>query len=131
MKSVDSKSHPLSSFASEVTPGACRRRHARRSAWAVVAALLGIVATAAVAAASTVALTSDVYPSIWLQPVTFTATVTPPSATGTVTFRDSLTFMGTASVSGGVAQLVKSNLFPGRHGAITATYNGDGTNAPA
>ena len=71
------------------------------------------------------ALTSNVNPSLWNQPVTFTATVTPATATGTVTFKDSTTVLGTVALSGGTAQFVKSNLYTGNHTRITATYNGD------
>ena len=73
-----------------------------------------------------VAVTSDVNPSIWGQGVTFTATVTPLSATGTVTFKDSLTTLAVVAVSGGTAQLVKSNLHTGNLTQITASYSGDG-----
>src|SRR5262249_13998849 len=69
-----------------------------------------------------VVVTPSGSPSIWAQPVTFTATVTPSTATGTVTFKDSVTVLGTVALSGGSAQIVKSNLFPGNHTAITATY---------
>jgi hypothetical protein len=72
-----------------------------------------------------VSVASDVNPSVWAQPVTFTATVTPSTATGTVTFRDSLTVLGTVALSGGTAQVVRSNLYTGNHTSITVTYNSD------
>ena len=72
-----------------------------------------------------VTLAADVNPSIWNSPVTFTATVTPATATGTITFKDSLTTLATVTLTGGTAQLVKSNLYTGKHTRITATYNGD------
>jgi hypothetical protein len=56
--------------------------------------------------------------------VTFTATVTPSTATGTVTFMDGSTTLGTANISGGEAQYQTSALAFGTH-AITAVYNGD------
>src|SRR5258706_6334483 len=74
----------------------------------------------------TVAVTSDVNLSVWTQAVTFTATLSTNLATGSVTFKDSLTTLGTVQVIGGVAQLVKSNLQPGNHTQITANYSGDG-----
>jgi len=74
---------------------------------------------------TSVTVTSDVNPSVWNQPVTFTATVVPATATGTITFKDSLTVIGTAPLSGGQAQITKSNLFVGNHTQITATYSGD------
>jgi len=73
----------------------------------------------------TLALTSSPNPSYWNQPVTFTATVTPSTATGTITFKDSTTTFATVALSGGQAQTVKSNLTPGLHTQITATYSGD------
>ena len=77
------------------------------------------------AAATAVALASDVNPSTWSQAVTFTATVTPAAATGTITFRDSLAVIGSAPIVDGVATLVKSNLVTGAHTAMTAVYAGD------
>ena len=70
-------------------------------------------------------LGTDVGSAVWAQPVTFTATLTPSAATGTVTFKDSLTTLGTAALSGGVAQITRSNLTVGYHGHLSATYNGD------
>jgi hypothetical protein len=55
--------------------------------------------------------------------VTLTATVG-GGETGTVTFYDGTTVLGTATISGGVATLVISALGPGTH-SITAVYNGD------
>ncbi len=78
----------------------------------------------------TVSVTSDVNPSPWGQAVTFTATVTPSAATGTITFKDSLTTLATVALSGGTAQIVKSNLFAGNHTQITASYSGDACYAP-
>jgi subtilisin family serine protease len=75
-------------------------------------------------ASSTTALTSSVNPSTVGQLVTFTATVSPASATGTVTFSDSNVAFGTANLAGGSASLSSSTLAVGAH-SITATYNGD------
>ncbi len=73
-------------------------------------------------------------PSLAAQTVTLTATVAPSvttdlTLTGTVTFTDGSTVLGTASVSAGVATLQVPNgnqpaLAVGTH-AITATYSGD------
>jgi len=75
--------------------------------------------------------------------ITFTANVTAssPNATGTVTFLDGTTVLGTASLTsnGGVAvslstnanaALLTSNLAMGAH-QIVAVYSGDGTFAPS
>ena len=71
-------------------------------------------------------------PSAYGQPVTFTATVaaTPPGAgtpTGTVTFNDGDTLLGTAPLEAGTATLTDSSLDAGTH-EVTAFYGGDGAN---
>jgi len=60
------------------------------------------------------------------QSVTFTANVNSTSASGTVTFTDSLSgaTLGTGSLSGGVATYTATSLATGSH-TITATYGGD------
>jgi hypothetical protein len=75
------------------------------------------------------AVVSSANPSVFSQTVTFTATVSaqaPGSGTptGTVTFKDGTTTLGTASLSNGQAMLAKSSLAVGGHG-ITVTYSGD------
>jgi hypothetical protein len=77
---------------------------------------------------TTTALSSSLNPSGYKQAVTFTATVTsggPEPPTGKVAFKDGTTGLGTATLSGGVATLTKSNLAVGTH-PITAYYLGDG-----
>ena len=74
-------------------------------------------------------LTSSINPSTVGQSVTFTATVTTPgggvSPTGTVTFFDGSTPLGTQTLNGGgVATYATSTLANGAH-QITATYNGN------
>ena len=73
----------------------------------------------------TVAVTvaSSLNPSIYGNAVTFTATV-PADATGTVTFLDGTTVLGTGTISSGIATLTTSVLVAGTH-PITAQYNGD------
>ena len=56
--------------------------------------------------------------------VTLTATVSPSSATGTVTFKDGATTLSTSAVSGGIATFTTTSLGVGVH-SLTATYNGD------
>jgi hypothetical protein len=56
--------------------------------------------------------------------VTFTATVSPATATGTVQFLDGSTLLGTVALSSGNASLLTSTLNGGRH-FITAVYGGD------
>ena len=73
---------------------------------------------------TTTGLTSSVNPSVPGEPVTFTATVTSPEATGTVEFKDGAASLGTLTVLGGTAELTLSNLTSGNH-SITAEYSGD------
>ncbi|MCX6033192.1 MAG: Ig-like domain repeat protein [Chloroflexi bacterium] len=82
-----------------------------------------------------IAVTSSPYPSVYGQAVTFTATVTavPPGAgtpSGTITFRDGATVLGTVPLSGGVATLTTSTLAAGMH-PIIAQYSGDGSYSPS
>jgi hypothetical protein len=75
---------------------------------------------------STTTLTSSVNPSVPGQSVTFTATVTASSgtATGTVTFNDGSTAIGTGTIgTGGVATFATTTLALGNH-PITAVYGG-------
>jgi len=73
---------------------------------------------------SNVTLTSSLNPAVSGQAVTFTATVTPSAATGTVQFKDSANVLGTATVSAGAAAFQTSTLAVGSH-SITAVYSGD------
>jgi hypothetical protein len=75
-------------------------------------------------AITTTRVTSDANPSKSGRTVTFTATVSPSSATGTVQFFDGLTSLGTATLNSGSASLSTSTLTIGKH-SITATYGGD------
>jgi len=75
-------------------------------------------------AVSETLLSSGVNPSIFGQVVTFTAAVSPSAATGTVTFYEGTTRLGTAAVSSGTASYSTSSLPVGDH-VITATYEGD------
>jgi phage tail sheath protein FI len=83
----------------------------------------------------TVTLTGTPSPSNSGQAVTFTATVTAaagqPAPTGTVTFLDGTTVLGTGSVgSGGTATYTTSSLTAASH-SITAQYGGDNNYAAA
>jgi Big-like domain-containing protein len=75
-------------------------------------------------AGTTTTLTSSPNPSKSGKPVTFTATVSPSTVTGTVQFFDGSTSLGTANLIGGTATLSTSVLAGGKH-SITATYSGD------
>ena len=81
-----------------------------------------------VAKASTrTALTSSLNPALYAQAVTLTAKVSASGGTptGSVSFRDGNSRLGSTSLSSGVATLRVSTLAPGLH-AITAAYTGDG-----
>src|SRR5262249_9633578 len=73
----------------------------------------------------TTSLTSSANPSTFGQSVTFTATVSPATASGTVTFLDGGTNIGTGTLSSGVATFATGALSVASH-SITASYVGDG-----
>jgi hypothetical protein len=64
------------------------------------------------------------------QSVTLTATISPSSATGVVTFKIGNTTLGSATLSSGVASISTSSL-PVGNDTITASYPGDGYNGPS
>jgi hypothetical protein len=77
--------------------------------------------------ATTTTVASSLNPSAFGQAVTFVASIQPPSgnsASGTVTFLDGSTSLGTATVSSNAAQITVSGLAPGSH-SITASYGGN------
>ncbi|KWT91826.1 Ig-like domain-containing protein [Candidatus Magnetominusculus xianensis] len=81
------------------------------------------------AGATTTALVSDMNPAMAGVNVTFTATVTGSSPTGTVTFKDGATTLGTDSLDGSYeATYSTSSLSAGTH-SITAVYGGDSNNS--
>ncbi len=79
--------------------------------------------------ASSTVLVSSASHIVLGQSVQFTATVTPGTATGTVSFYNngSATAFGTAAVNAGVATLTTSSLPLGANN-VTATYGGDANN---
>ncbi len=77
-----------------------------------------------VKANSSIAVTSSANPSNTKQSVTFTAAVTPTTATGTVQFLDGTTVLGSSTLSGGSAAFTPASLTQGTH-SITASYSGD------
>ena len=89
---------------------------------------------AASTASTSTALTSSLNPANFGVSVTFTATVTttgPTPPTGTVTFNDGTTALGTGTLSTSSpyqATLTTSSLSAGTH-SITAVYGGDSSNA--
>lgn len=82
-------------------------------------------------AVSTTTLTSSTNPALFGQPITFSVSVTSAAGTptGTVTFFDGTNILGTQALNTlGQTTLTTTNLSVGSH-TITATYNGDNTNA--
>ena len=76
-------------------------------------------------------LSSNVAPTIIFgHTVTFTATISPSNATGTVQFNDSSTILGTGTISSGQATFTTSSLSIGSH-AIIAKYLGGTNNSPS
>jgi beta-glucanase (GH16 family) len=72
-----------------------------------------------------ITVTSSNNPSVFGQTVTFTATLSPASATGTVQFQDGATNLGApVTVNNGTAIIAASSLSVGVH-SITAVYSGD------
>ena len=81
--------------------------------------------------ATTTMLTSGTNPSNQWRPVTFTATVSGGSPTGSVSFFDGSTLLGTATLNGSAqASLTLADLPVGWR-AITARYAGDLTRGPS
>jgi hypothetical protein len=71
----------------------------------------------------TVTLTSPTNPATFGTSITFTAQ-TASSATGTMSFLDGATLLGTGTISGGVATFTTNTLSTGSH-SLTASYPGD------
>ena len=72
-------------------------------------------------------LRSSQNPSVYAQPVTFTAVVAPAPADGeAVTFWQGKSYLGTGTLSGGAATFGISTLAAGGTDAIKAEYAGDG-----
>ncbi len=83
------------------------------------------------ATTTSVALTAGGNPSNYNAAVTFTATVTGATPTGSVTFYNGSAILGSAVLNNsGLASLTTRALTPG-WSAITASYPGDAANAPS
>jgi hypothetical protein len=76
-----------------------------------------------------ITLTASATSATYGQPITFTATVTPASATGSVTFTNGSTTLGTAPLVNGVATLTLTNL-PRGTASVFAAYSGDSIDVP-
>ena len=83
--------------------------------------------TQVVKASTSTSVDSSANPSTFQQSVTFTATVTASlggAPTGSVTFKDGATILGSSPLTGNTATLSTSSLSVGTH-SITALYGGD------
>jgi hypothetical protein len=86
-----------------------------------------------VGAVTVTALTASVNPTVYGQVVTFTATVSSKTAgtiTGTVSFQEGTTVLGSGKVSGGKATLSITTLAVGSH-SITSVYSGNTSYGPS
>ncbi len=86
-------------------------------------------------AATSVSVVSSVTPAVFGQPVTVTATVSPPVGstvvpTGSVIFTDGTTTLGTVVLAKGKAKLTLAGLTTGTH-VVKASYSGSPTLAPS
>ena len=79
---------------------------------------------------TTVVLSSSRNPSTVGDPVTLTATVSPASASGSISFADGSTSLGGAALNAGAASITTSALAAGSH-SIVASYAGDADNPAA
>ncbi len=84
----------------------------------------GTVSTVSTSGATTTTVTSSASTAAYGTSITLTATVSPSSATGTITFYDGSTSLGTGTISSGAASLATTTLAVGTH-SITAVYGGD------
>jgi hypothetical protein len=75
-----------------------------------------------------ITLTGFPNPSIYGQMVTLTATMASSVATGTITFKDGSTTLGTSTLTGGTAIFSIATLAAGQH-SLTAIYSGDSNDA--
>ncbi len=74
-------------------------------------------------APTSITLTSSPNPSDFNQNVTLTATVSPPTGGGVITFTDGVKTLGMSGAAGGSGTLVISTLSPGLH-SLSASYAG-------
>jgi uncharacterized protein (TIGR03437 family) len=84
----------------------------------------GVTIPIANISATTITLKSSLNPSAFGQAVTLTAAVSPATATGSVTFKDGSSTLGSSALSGGAATFTISTFSVGTH-SLTAVYSGD------
>ena len=125
-------SSPLSggtaSFTSTLPAGSYQVTAAYSGDGNFLASTSGPITQGVAAAPGTVTLTSSPNPSVYSSQVTLTVAL-PPTATGTVTFLDGATTLGTAPLVGSAATFQTSTLTAGTH-TLTAQYSGDANFQP-
>jgi hypothetical protein len=84
----------------------------------------GTVTVTVSPAGTTITLDSSANPSLVGDAVTLTATVSSSAASGTVTFKDGVTTLGTGALSDGLATFTANGLAVGSH-SLRAEYGGD------
>jgi RHS repeat-associated protein len=97
-----------------------------------ITATIGTVSASAsltVVTSTSIALDSSDNPLVYGTQLTLTATLNPTAATGTVTFLDGTTVLGSGIISGGIATYTTSTMTVGLH-SIAASYSGDANDAP-
>ena len=92
-----------------------------------VSVLLGLAPTGGLLTTAT-ALRSSANPSTASQTLSLTAEVSPSTATGTVTFKDGSTVVGTTTIYGGSGSTNVGGFAVGSH-SLTAVYSGDANDA--
>lgn len=92
--------------------------------------LLGAVSPTGTLLSTTVPATVQIGQSIPLRAQVSTSGAYFAAATGSVSFFDGATALGTAALSGGVAAFTIASVTPGVH-TITAVYSGDSRSAPS
>lgn len=97
-----------------------------------ISATVSVIVSTPVKTATTTSLTASATQLTTGQSVTFTATIAPQSRsgvpTGSATFLDGQTQIGTSPLSAGISSFTSASLSAGTH-SITATYSGDATYA--
>lgn len=79
---------------------------------------------------SSITLSSSSASTRYGAPVALVATVSPPAATGKITFYSGVSVLGIAAISSGQATLTSTFLQPGNR-SIRGYYSGDANNAPS
>ena len=100
----------------------------RKRAIKATSLLCLIIVAASAQTVTTATIQSSVATATLGQTVKFTASVSPASATGTMTFFDGVNILGIEPLSNGQAMLTTSLLTAGSH-SITAFYGGDKSGA--